>query len=70
MCKYRYLVQVSSKFEVQKRNSIKFLDFSFKIHFESEEVSMDKIVHLFKIFRNIFYFNFSEIACIKFIKVV
>jgi hypothetical protein len=33
-------------------------DFSFKIPSESEEVYMEKIIHLFEIFKTIFYFNF------------
>jgi hypothetical protein len=34
-----------------------FSDFSFKIKFESEEVSMEKVVPLFEPFNSIFYFK-------------
>jgi hypothetical protein len=34
------------------------MDFSFEIHFESKEVSMEKVVHLSESFKIIFYFKF------------
>jgi hypothetical protein len=34
-----------------------FSEFSLKIHFESEEVSMDTIGPLIKTFKNVFYFK-------------
>jgi hypothetical protein len=36
----------------------KFFEFSFEIHSESEEVSIEKVVHLFETFKTIFYFKF------------
>jgi hypothetical protein len=36
------------------------LDFSFEIHFESEEVSMEKVVHLFEIFTTTFFQIFES----------
>jgi hypothetical protein len=33
-----------------------------EIHSESEEVYMDKVVHLFEIFKTIFYFKFLELG--------
>jgi hypothetical protein len=46
-------------------NSIKFYprefpDFYIQIHFESEEVSMEKVVHIFETFKTIFYFKNFE----------
>jgi hypothetical protein len=38
------------------------MDFSFEIHFESEEVSMKKVAHLFEIFKTIFYFKFFRLG--------
>jgi hypothetical protein len=35
------------------------LEFSIEIHSESEEVSIEKVVHLFGCFKTIFYFKFS-----------
>jgi hypothetical protein len=43
-----------------KLKSESFSYFSFKIHFESKEVSMEKVVPLFNPFKTIFYFNFYE----------
>jgi hypothetical protein len=37
-----------------------------KIHFEYEEVSMDKVVHFFKSFKTIFYFKNLELGKVKF----
>jgi hypothetical protein len=37
-------------------------EFSFKIHFESEDVPMKKVVSLIKSFKPIFYFIFSELG--------
>jgi hypothetical protein len=37
-----------------------FSRFSFKIHFEFESLSMEKVVPLFKPFKTIFYSQFSE----------
>jgi hypothetical protein len=42
------------------------LDFSFEIHFESKEASMDKVFHLFEIFKAIFYSKFLELRNVKF----
>jgi hypothetical protein len=63
-CKYKFLVQVSSKFEDTKMKFYQilldfkprsFFEFSFKIHFKSEEVSIEKVVPLLKPFKTIFY---------------
>jgi hypothetical protein len=43
-----------------------FSEFSFKIHIESEEVPMDKVVPLFKPFKNIFYFKKIELGRMMF----
>jgi hypothetical protein len=43
-----------------------FPEFSFQIPFESEEVSMEKVVHLFEIFKTMFYFKFLELRKVKF----
>jgi hypothetical protein len=43
-----------------------FAEFSFQISYESEEVSMDKVVHIFEIFKTIFYFNFLELKKVPF----
>jgi hypothetical protein len=39
---------------------ISFSEFLFKIHSESEEISIRKVVPHLKPFPTIFYFNFSE----------
>jgi hypothetical protein len=54
-----------SKFEVPRINSkpTSSSDFSFEIHFESEEVPKGKIVRFFK---STFYFNFSEFGKVLF----
>jgi hypothetical protein len=44
----------------------KFPEFSFQIPSEYEEVSMDKVVHHFEIFKTIFYFKFLELRKVKF----
>jgi hypothetical protein len=63
------MVQVSSECEVPRGNSDQirfkfktrnFSEFSFKIHFEPEEVPMEKLVPLFKLFNYIFYLKFFE----------
>jgi hypothetical protein len=55
--------------ETPRRNSIKLssnsnieasLNFSLKIYFESEDVAMEKVLPLFKLFKSIFYFKISE----------
>jgi hypothetical protein len=65
-CKYKSLVQVSSRFEDSKKKSYQILskfkplgfsEFAFNIHFENEEVSMEKVVPLLKTFKTIFYFK-------------
>jgi hypothetical protein len=38
------------------------LEFSIEIHSESEEVSMEKVVHLFKSLKTIFYFKFFRLG--------
>jgi hypothetical protein len=38
-----------------------FAIFSFKIPSEPEEVPMDKVVHLFEVFKTIFYLKFFEL---------
>jgi hypothetical protein len=38
-----------------------FSEFLLQIHSESEEISMEKVVHLFEIFKTIFCFNFSKL---------
>jgi hypothetical protein len=38
------------------------LDFSFEIHSESEEASMEKVVHLFEIFKTIILLKKFEIG--------
>jgi hypothetical protein len=43
-----------------------FSDFSFESHSESVEASMEKVVHLFKIFKIIFYSKFLELGKVKF----
>jgi hypothetical protein len=43
-----------------------FLKFSFKIHFESDEASIRKVVSYFKCFPTIFYFTFLEYRKIPF----
>jgi hypothetical protein len=40
----------------------KFSEFLFQINSESEEISMEKVVHLSEIFETIFCFNFSELG--------
>jgi hypothetical protein len=37
-----------------------FSEFSFKVQFEFEEVSMEKVIHLFKPLKIIFYFKIFE----------
>jgi hypothetical protein len=39
----------------------RFSNFSFEIHFESEEASMEKVAPHFKSFKFIFYFKFLEL---------
>jgi hypothetical protein len=62
----------SSKFQDETVvNSLKFkprdiLDFVFEIHFESEETSMEKVVHLSQIFKTIFYSKFLELRKVNF----
>jgi hypothetical protein len=49
-CNQQTLFHVSSKFKVSRRNYIKsedVSDFSFEIHSESEEVSIERVVHQF-----------------------
>jgi hypothetical protein len=43
-----------------------FPDFSFEIHFESEEVPMEKVVPFYKPFIIIFYFKFVELGKVLF----
>jgi hypothetical protein len=68
-CKHKSLAQVSSKFEDSKKKSDQILskfkprsfsEFSFKIHLEFEEVPIQKVVPLFKLFKAIFYFKNFE----------
>jgi hypothetical protein len=42
---------------LKSKPDLDFPNFLFQIHFESEEVSMDKVVPLFKFFKTIFYFK-------------
>jgi hypothetical protein len=49
-----------------KFKSRNFPKFSFQIPSESEEVSIEKVVHLFKILKSIFYFKFLELRKVKF----
>jgi hypothetical protein len=37
-----------------------FSEFLFQIHSESEEISIERVVHLSDISKTIFYFNFSD----------
>jgi hypothetical protein len=37
------------------------LDFSIEIHFESKEASIEKVVHLFEIFKTIFVFKIFKL---------
>jgi hypothetical protein len=37
------------------------LDFSFEIHSESEEVYMERAIHIFESFKTIIYFKFLEL---------
>jgi hypothetical protein len=69
------VVQVSSKYEVPSRNSIKFPsisnprsfpEFSFKINFESEDVSIEKVVPLFKQFKTTFSSKFFDLGKVLF----
>jgi hypothetical protein len=63
------LVQVSFKFMFQEEiilNSIEFSEFLFKIPSESEEVSIEKVVHIFEIFKTIFYFKILELRKVNF----
>jgi hypothetical protein len=43
-----------------------FSEFSFKIHFEYEEVSTKKVVPFFKLFIIIIYFKFFELKKVPF----
>jgi hypothetical protein len=43
-----------------------FCDFLFEIHFESGEVFMENVVHLFVICKTIFYLNFFELGKVHF----
>jgi hypothetical protein len=54
------LSKISFKYEVPKRNSKprSFFEFSFKIHFEVEEVG--ESCSLIKTFKTVFYFRFLE----------
>jgi hypothetical protein len=62
----------NSKFKEETiLDSIKFQprnlsEFSFKILSESEEVSMEEVVHLFEIFKTIFYFQFLKLRKVAF----
>jgi hypothetical protein len=47
-------------------NSIEFSEFSFKIPSKSEEVSIEKVVHIFDIFKTIFYFKILELRKVNF----
>jgi hypothetical protein len=47
-------------------NSIEFSEFLFKIPSESEEVSIEKVVHIFEIFKTIFYFKILELRKVNF----
>jgi hypothetical protein len=58
-----------TQFEDSKNNSYKilikfktrsFAEFSFKIHFKFEDISLEKVVSLFKPFNSIFYLKFFE----------
>jgi hypothetical protein len=44
----------------------KFSEFSFKIHFKFEEVSMEKVVLPIKSFKTIFYFKFLDLREVLF----
>jgi hypothetical protein len=43
-----------------------FPEFSFQIPSESEEVSKEKVVYPFEMFKTIFYFNFLELDKVPF----
>jgi hypothetical protein len=45
------------------------MNFSFKIHFKFEDVSMGKYVPLIRTFKTIFYFKNFELGKVLFIKV-
>jgi hypothetical protein len=38
------------------------MDFSFEIHYESEEISMEKVVHLFEVLKTTFHFKKFRLA--------
>jgi hypothetical protein len=42
---------------LNSKTDLDFPKFEFKTHFKSKEVSMEKVVQLFEIFKNIFYFK-------------
>jgi hypothetical protein len=43
-----------------------FSEFSFKIHFEYEEVYLEKVVSLLTTFKTIFYFKFLNLGKVLF----
>jgi hypothetical protein len=56
--------QILSKFKLYR-----FSEFSFKIHFESEEISIGKVVPLTRHFKTIFYLKKIEFGKVLFVKV-
>jgi hypothetical protein len=52
--------------EISQIQILEFYEFSFEIHYESEEVPTEKDVPLFKSFTTIFYFKFFESGKILF----
>jgi hypothetical protein len=51
---------------IAKFKPYRFFDFSLKIHLESKEVSIEKVVSLFKPFKIIFYSKFFEVKKVLF----
>jgi hypothetical protein len=47
---------------LEPKSDLGFPEFLFEIHFESEDVPMEKVVPLFKPFGNIFYFKIFQLG--------
>jgi hypothetical protein len=45
---------------LKPKSHLEFPNFLFKMYFESEEVTIEKVVPYFKIFKYIFYLKFLE----------
>jgi hypothetical protein len=70
-CNQEPLNQIPSILEIFSQILLNFKcrslsDFSFEIHFESEEVHMEKVVPSFKFLTTIFYFNLFELGKVLF----